>query len=192
MTFQIERMDELRIFFDCEFEDLRPGAGLISIGFVSEAGERLYVELADGWDRGRCNSFVLGTVLPLLGRHAPLCLAREAAAIVINDWMNALRDYDRARPIVFLSDSLWDWDHLKNLFPWAPGTEPWVRAENVSGRLIAGELGTPGRAQLFEEMVSAWVATEPEAHHALVDAMALREIFGRVQAAYGPAKGDTF
>jgi hypothetical protein len=177
-------MKPTTIFFDCEFEGLHRDASLISIGFAAETGERLYIELTNGWDRGRCNDFVLETVLPLLGRHDPLRLTREAAADAINGWMNSLRDFDRSWPIIFLSDSFWDWDHLKGLFPWTPGSEPWVRQENTFGRLIASELGTPGRMQLFEELVSEWVATETQAHHALVDAMALRDIFGRVQAAY--------
>jgi hypothetical protein len=163
--------------------------GLISIGFAAETGEHLYIELVEGWDRSKCNDFVVSTVLPLLGRCDPLRLTREAAACVINDWINALRRHDRSAAIIFLSDSLWDWDHLKNLFPWTPGSEPWVRAERVFGRLISSELGTPGRTRLFEQLVMEWARDEPEVHHALVDAMALRDIFGRVLGAYEPASG---
>lgn len=55
----------MHLFFDCEFTDFnRPRP--ISLGLVSESGEKFYREIADRWKLGQCSLFVVAWVLPLL------------------------------------------------------------------------------------------------------------------------------
>lgn len=107
----------IKVFFDCEFSDISRDAGLISIGFAAEPdAEPLYIELVDGWSPEECSTFVLASVLPLLGRHNPQQLARSEAAGKIEGWLDSLRGGDREKQIVCLSDGAWDWRFLLNLF----------------------------------------------------------------------------
>lgn len=50
------------IFFDCEFTGLHKNTTLISIGLISDNGERLYAELTD-FDETQCNEWIEQNVL---------------------------------------------------------------------------------------------------------------------------------
>lgn len=55
------------VFFDTEFTDLSVDAQLISIGLVSEDGERMfYAELSDTYSPKDCSDFTREMVMPLL------------------------------------------------------------------------------------------------------------------------------
>jgi len=130
------------IFFDCEFTDLLPDAGLISIGLAAERDvvKPLYIELSEGWTRDGCSNFVLTTVLPLLGRHHPFQISREETATRIQEWLDNLRRGDREKKLIFLSDSSRDWSYLLGLFPSKPGDVPWPSRFNIEGRNVLNEL----------------------------------------------------
>jgi len=50
----------LRVFFDTEFSGLIVDQKLISIGLISEDGERsFYAELSGTWSSGECDPFAL-------------------------------------------------------------------------------------------------------------------------------------
>lgn len=53
------------LFIDTEFTDLRKNAELISIGVISERGDKFYAEITD-YDKEKCNDFVLSVVIPRL------------------------------------------------------------------------------------------------------------------------------
>lgn len=172
----------VRVFFDCEFSDISRNATLISIGFVAEKdAEPLYIELVDGWSREECSTFVLTSVLPLLGRHNPRHLYRVDAAVSIETWLDNLRGNDRENQIVCLSDSAWDWRFLLNLFPLSEGELRWTRRFNVAGRMIhnylpedSGYLFTDAMEAYFQKRSHDVRQRGGERHHALVDALALR------------------
>lgn len=175
----------MRIFFDSEFTNLLPGAGLISIALVAEddSCEPLYIELNEGWGRSGCSTFVITSVLPLLGRHNPLLLSRAAAAARIEAWLDGLRGGDRTTQLVLLSDSGMDWQQLLGLFPAEPGEESWPAAFNVAGRVVLHELldgkGEPrvfneAMEEFFQRRAQDMVRRGGERHHALIDALSIR------------------
>ncbi len=172
----------IKVFFDCEFSDISRDAGLISIGFAAEPdAEPLYIELVDGWSPEECSTFVLASVLPLLGRHNPQQLARSEAAGKIEGWLDSLRGGDREKQIVCLSDGAWDWRFLLNLFPLSEGELRWPSRFNVAGRMIHNYLPEDS-GNLFNDAMEAFFQNRGhvirkrggERHHALIDAFALR------------------
>jgi hypothetical protein len=158
----------LRVFYDCEFTDLVPDAALISVGFVC-GSEALYVELTDGWEAEQCSYFVEERVLPLLGKHTPERLGCDAAAIRIQEWLDALRAGDKSRKIIImLSDSVWDWEMLKTLF-WDIDPTPWARREHVVGRLVQKQF-----PEIQYQLETISDKGFEDQHHALVDALQLQ------------------
>lgn len=55
-------------FFDTEFTGLRKDTTLISIGIVSDTGDRFYAELTD-YDEGMCDEWIEKNVLDHLVLH---------------------------------------------------------------------------------------------------------------------------
>jgi hypothetical protein len=169
--------EPVTLFYDCEFTDLTPDSDLLSIGFVaSDFSHELYIELLDAEVR-LSSDFVRSEVIPLFGKHNPEVLTRAAAAVRIEEWLDDLRDGDRSRQIVALSDSAWDWQHLLELFVTMPGTEPWARTFNVVGRMVHSMLGSGSQIAVFDQAVEAYHQQHNQRHHALVDARALKTAF---------------
>lgn len=176
----------VRVFLDSEFEHLEPGGQLISIGFAAQCSqdmdaETLYIVLeeGEGWKREVCSDFVVNSVLPLLDKHDPETLSRADAALRIDAWLDQLRGGDRSIQIVMMCDSGWDWEHLKDLYPWMPGTELWVHAANIVCRNIYSELASGASQRVFNETREAFLAHRDQ-HHALIDALANRQAFSQV------------
>ncbi|MCL4822930.1 MAG: hypothetical protein KJZ57_01810 [Anaerolineales bacterium] len=182
----------IKVFFDCEFSDISRNAGLISIGLVAESDTEppLYIEFADGWSRDECSTFVLTSVLPLLGRHNPQRLARSDAAEKIKAWLDGLRGGDREKQIVCLSDGGWDWRFLLNLFPLSEGELRWPSRFNIAGRMIhnylpedSGHLFNDALEVFFQKRGHDMRQRGGERHHALIDALALRHAWRVCQRA---------
>lgn len=53
------------VFIDTEFTDLKSNAQLISLGAITEYGDKFYAEIAD-YDKSLCSTFVKDTVIPNL------------------------------------------------------------------------------------------------------------------------------
>lgn len=51
-----------RLFFDCEFTSLHKDTSLISIGIVSDSGEKFYAEIVD-YDRTQLNEWLIENVV---------------------------------------------------------------------------------------------------------------------------------
>lgn len=150
----------IRVFFDTEFTDLGIDPRLISIGLVSEDGERsFYAELTDTYQPKDCGDFAREAVLPLLQGDAVRLpwaeLGRRLAA-----WLEAF-----CGPVKLATDSMaWDW--------------PWIQE-------IFGELGTwpanvDGKPEILGQSTEFCLAVENafaaglRRHHALDDAKANR------------------
>ena len=57
----------INVFLDTEFTSLEADASLISIGLITEDGDRFfYAELTDTYSKNICSDFVVNEVLPLL------------------------------------------------------------------------------------------------------------------------------
>ena len=164
----------LVVLFDTEFTDLGVNADLLSIGFVTaDTDDELYIEISDA-DRGCCSSFVREVVLPLFGKHNPETLPRAGAAARIDDWLDGLREGNRERPIVLMSDYGGDWMHLLDLFVTTPGEFPWAQQMNVSGWLVQNHLLSGAQHFAFEDEQEAYFRRHGDRHHALVDARAMK------------------
>ena len=55
----------MNLYFDTEFTGLVPGTTLISLGIISETGDRFYAEFTD-FDESLCDNFIKENVLPYL------------------------------------------------------------------------------------------------------------------------------
>jgi hypothetical protein len=155
------------IFFDTEFTDLHPEAKLISIGLVSEDGERtFYAELSDTWRIEDCtrNPFVLEAVIPLLEGGATRMTMAELA-LRLGDWLEA---FDQ--PVTMATDSLaWDWDWFREIFYTA---DTWPA--KVDGTPLLLTMNYLNDYDAFAHAVEQAFATGLRRHHALDDAKANR------------------
>lgn len=79
----------MRVYFDCEFTHLGEGRKLISVGFVAEDGQELYIELPKNYMIDECSSFTEEFVLPHL--NTLTCgLSNPEAAHTIAQWIEKL------------------------------------------------------------------------------------------------------
>lgn len=153
------------VFLDTEFSDLCLAPRLISIGLVSEDGQReFYAELTDTWRLEDTSAFCREVVLPLLEGEAVqrghVQVSRELA-----EWLNGF-----AEPVTVLTDSLeWDWPWIQALFPSA-ASWPKNLAPKPALLHFRGE-----QAQVFTTTVEGLYAAGLRRHHALDDARANRQ-----------------
>lgn len=149
------------IFIDTEFTDF-DYPQLISIGLVSERGERFYAELSNGWSKEACSIFVRQSVLPqLLG--GDFLQERYYAGRRLCGWIEG-----HGGPVRLVCDAPgYDWFLLMDLL-----------AEFRPENLIWAPLGfySPGFAELIPKLQKAReeALKKSSPHHALNDAEALR------------------
>lgn len=169
--------EPVTIFYDCEFTDLTTDADLLSIGFAaSDCDAELYIEIEDA-ELATSSLFVREVVLPLFGKHNPEVLTRDTAATRIEAWFDELREGDRQRPIVMVSDSPLDWQFLLELFVTMPGQPPWTSDVNVIGRMVQHILGSGRQQAAFAEALESYFRCHKGRHHALVDARAIKAAY---------------
>lgn len=174
-----------RIFFDTEFTDLLPDADLISIGFVTESGDRsLYIELAD-WIPGKASDFVRERVVPLLDQPSEARMTTNECAVAVREW---LLELGSGRELELVSDSSWDWRLLQRLLGYAIQTDndrlPLVAGTGPVLRFRLHSTRTPDDERVFVEAANPWVAGRE--HHALVDAQGLRAGVLAIEARRAP------
>ena len=167
--------ESVTVMYDTEFTSLTSDADLLSIGFAAlDTDTELYIEISDA-NVAIASHFTRTEVLPLFGQHRPEVLTRHQAAIRIAEWLDGLRENDRQRPIVMVSDSPLDWQFVLELCIPLPGEEPWARTFNVVGRLVSTLLDTGRQHHEYPSAVEAYFRSHPGRHHALVDARSMRE-----------------
>lgn len=107
-----EDTEQIRVFFDTEFTDLRPEAKLIAIGLITEDGTRtFYVELSDTYRLADVGDFAREAVLPLLEGGAAL-MAMHELSLKLGNWIE-----DFGQPVILATDSLaWDWPWIQRIF----------------------------------------------------------------------------
>jgi len=154
------------IFFDTEFTALSSEADCLSVGLVTEDGEReLYLERSDV-DRSACSDFVIEHVLPLFGRYP------EARCLYLN-FVSALQEWLLKLPgeHQFACNSQRDFLLLSSILQ---GDLPdHCRGEN---QLLGLE-----EPEFWEQRLAHYFKGHPDQprHHALYDARALREAYLR-------------
>jgi hypothetical protein len=145
------------VFLDTEYTDPRD-IDLISIGMVTEDGQReLYLERSD-YQRTWCNSFVQSTVLPQLGHRGP-ALDRHQLGAQLAKWLTTL-----PRNVVIACDSFTDWELLLDALGDA-------RPTNLNGRY---DLRSHIDSTTFHNAVVSYHERNGDWHHALHDAKAHR------------------
>ncbi len=151
----------MNVFVDTEFSSLGSDPRLISIAFLAESGESLYIEFTSGWDVTHCSKWVIEHVLPQLGNGEPM--DRTAAARRIVGWLSRIAQFP-----VLISDSTWDADLIAHLFAEAGFEANTYRVEVVQFLKQAEAYGFETARQRF------FTETGRCQHHALTDADALR------------------
>lgn len=150
----------MRVFFDTEFTELGIDPRLISIGLISEDGQReFYAELSDTYTIEDCGDFARMAVIPkLTGAEVRISLAELGDRL--DAWFTAFGE-----PITLATDSLaWDWPWIQEIF------YDRVWPENVAPTPeIVGQ--TPEFARAVEAAVTQHRLRR---HHALDDAKANR------------------
>lgn len=165
------------VFYDCEFTDLTSNSELLSIGFVvSDLAAELYIEIADA-NLETASEFVRKEVLPLFGKFNPEILTRSNAAKRIAGWLDELRQGERCRQIVVVSDSTWDWEHLDRLFGGVSGQTSWALRLNAVGRTVEQLVDLSLDMTGFSELIENYHREHNFRHHALVDARALKSAY---------------
>jgi hypothetical protein len=166
--------EPITVFYDTEFTDLKSDSDLLSIAFVAgDVNAELYIEIADA-NRANVSDFVHTEVLPLFGRFNPEVLTRNNAAVRIETWLDRLREGNRNRQVIMMSDSSWDWQHLCGLLGQLSGQASWSQALNVIGRTAQQIISEPSLMVSINEKIEAYHREHRLRHHALVDARALK------------------
>ena len=156
------------IFFDTEFTDLGVDPRLISIGCVTEDGERsFYAELSDTYQPSDCGEFARMAVLPQLEGGA-VRISMVELGEQLEAWVAAF-----GAPVQLATDSLaWDWPWVQEIFDelqrWPSNLE---RRPLVLPRDPAFNLAVETAFAKPKEGVSG---THLRRHHALDDAKANR------------------
>ena len=149
----------MRIFFDTEFSGLNSDPRLLSIGFVADNGNELYIELIEGWTVEKCSSWVQEHVLPLLGDGERL--SRQEAARRIWSWLTSCE-----KESVVTGETDWDTTLLANLLAENGITRDSYRLEKLNYH-------SRSQAKLFEEAKQRCFTSDGlPPHHALTDARA--------------------
>ena len=159
----------MRVFFDTEFTSLGSDPRLLSVGLVSEDGQELYLELADGWMDAMCSPWVRQHVLPMLGKGEQL--TRHDAGKRIGDWLTAFT----IQPTL-LGDTDWDTTLLTQLLGEGGLTRAGFRVE-----LLAFQ--SREQAKSFEAAKLQYFQLQKATpHHALTDARAFRSAWTEIFA----------
>jgi hypothetical protein len=152
------------IFFDTEFTELGIDPRLISIGLVSEDGERtFYAELSDTYQPKDCSHFVCEAVVPLLeGGNTRMTM--PDLALRLGNWLESFE-----QPVKLATDSLaWDWPWIPEIF-----CDAWTWPENLDGKPLLLTMNYLNDYDLFIDTVEK-AFRHLRRHHSLDDAKANR------------------
>ena len=148
------------IFFDTEFSDLGVDPRLISIGLVTEGGDRtFYAELSDTYSPDDCGDFARLAVLSKLeGGSARMTIAELGARLM--SWLESFGE-----PVTLATDSLaWDWPWIHEIFGEAGA---WPNDLSPRPEILR-------QSEDFNFAVERAFASGLRRHHALDDARANR------------------
>lgn len=166
----------MRVFLDTEFTDLTE-PNLLSIGLVSDDGHELYVELELGTDDARdrmrvTSSFVHEVVLPQWGRVPGAACGHREMGRRAGEWLQRLAE--RSGQAELLSDCRLDVELLECAL--GHGGVLHVMSKVGERSVVAAVYDHPDADALFERIASE---RGLQRHHALADALALRELTRR-------------
>ena len=145
----------MRLFLDTEFTSPETKQ-LISIGIISEDGQRSFYGELNDYDESLCNRFVCESVLPHLEHNG---MSRDQLARVLRDWFATL-----PRRVFFSCDSYDDIKLVLALLGERPANiiENWLDLRSLIDTSI------------YHNAVEAYHTPDKPWHHALHDAAAHR------------------
>jgi len=152
------------VFFDTEFTELGIDPKLISIGLISEDGERtFYAELSDTYRLVDVGDFARQEVLPQLEGGDALMTTSDLA-LRLGNWLESFE-----QPVQLATDSLdWDWPWIQEIF-----SGEWKWPENLAGRPLLLTMNCINDYDRFVEAVEE-AFRDLRRHHSLDDAKANR------------------
>ena len=156
----LQRGFAIIFFLDTEFTGLSSEPHLLSIGLVADNGDRLYIELTNGWSEAECSLWVRDHVLPTLGNGERL--TRRDAVNRISSWLSS---YDSSS-LTILGETTWDTTLFSDLireFGVAPNCLR-LKVVAFTGKEQASDFDLAKRRYLESHQMTA--------HHALYDALA--------------------
>jgi hypothetical protein len=148
----------MKLFLDTEFTDF-VDPDLISIGIVDENGREFYAE-STSFRREACSTFVVETVLPLLGQSDTIVGTHQHIAHQLERWLEQYRE-DGA---VVCVDYQTDWYLFQVLLSQLPkrSNMNFITHDNIWPNLDS------------QRITQWWSDTQLPQHHALYDAHANR------------------
>lgn len=165
---QLPSQSSRRVFFDTEFTRFREGR-LLSIGLITDDDSSLYVEVDDPERRSEASEFCRREVLNQFGLvQGTVVHCDEDAGVVVAKWLSAFDE-----PLSLCYDFPSDWTLLKHVLHAA---EAWERLEGI---VRPDNVSTKAYRQHCVDARDAFLKghVRPGRHHALIDAMALREMW---------------
>jgi len=150
------------VFIDTEFTDFHR-IDLISIGMVTDVGGEFYAERTDFREHDS-NSFVIETVVPLLGKFPDAACTQAELTQRLRQWFSSL-----PKPATVIFDYYSDWDLLAQAWAGSDGSNI---STFIKSREMVGDSITASR--VFVEAHAATYTDDWPRHHALADARALR------------------
>lgn len=167
----------MRVFLDTEFTGLTSDPRLLSIGFVADDGNELYVELADGWSDANCSKWVREHVIPMLGKGERLTRRQTGKRIL--DWLSSFETMP-----TLLGDTDWDTSLIAELMHECGITHDSYRLETLV-------YSDKAQANAFEEAKRQYFAHQlVTPHHALTDARAFCAAWHRIFSANPATSAD--
>lgn len=181
--------DKLKIFFDCEFTGLHQGTTLISIGFISEFGERFYAELTD-YDSSQINDWIRKHVIANLKFKKPFETQRDIdeykllgsqsdVKIELEHWFKStLKEHSRKQVEIWSDCLAYDWMIFCQL---------WDGALNIPKEVyyIPMDISTLFRIKNIDPDINREKFAEiddsnAEKHNSLWDAEVIRSCYGKL------------
>lgn len=158
-----KKLPKTLIFFDCEFTGLEDDADLLSGGFVTQEGQALYFERTD-YDPLKLSDYVEENILPLMGEEGASQWPASQCRSELKAWLTQFKNP------VLVFDSPWDAHILNRLFSRAG-----VCKEIPGLSLLLLPANDVGSEVYEDALVSYFENHHGKQHHALHDAMAMRE-----------------
>ena len=163
---QVPSQSSRRVFFDAEFTRFREGR-LLSIGLVTDDDRSLYVEVDDPQRRQEATEFCTKVVLSQFGL-VPATVVHDdrGAGQAVGAWLHSFGE-----TLSLCYDFPSDWMLLKHVLSEASA---W---EQLAGSVRPDNISTQAYRQHCIDARDTFLQrhSHPGRHHALIDAMALRE-----------------
>lgn len=160
-----------KIFFDTEFSDLKQDAELISIGMITEHGDKYYLELS--FDESKASGWVKEHVIPYLSSSE-----YKSPEYSIHRWLQLVAGASPTCKVTMISDCYaYDWVLFCALFEEGlPGFINYIPVDLATLFYAAGADPDVGREEF------AGVCGADQKHNSMWDAEVIKRCFDKLLA----------